>query len=624
MASPTVETILQQHDGDVVAAADACAALPKDERSALLQSWQHWPGMADQTKRGARRDFLRVFSISAERAAASAAAAPEPPASPLRQRMVMFAELDIPLDGQFGCASLSELEDLLGSATQHDLREAALRTRRGVSVPASALAKFFLDEASFEPLRKPSKERRPAVDNSKPGAAAPARDGPVFRNSPLKRNSKPQDTSSAFSTSSESDSPDSEDIADVRPSRLHFDDLPRAPNSAPPPAPAAAGAGSAPALTSASHVMQSCIQLSEPGASADAVLTLSIIEDSLRVPELQPGALQLFEALAQRSQGRTEPTKSSLSSGTFLASIHTPAKLTGSAWPMAAPSYTFARRKDISCAPLVTSLVESIVHTSATTVTITLRTAPCAALATSSGVFGWAELWCGGGARLTRELWEPLRVMKMPPGSPNSDASRVLAGALGLTLSNITQAVPFCDDEGTQRLLSVALMTVASVRALQEAMLDAPTCACILLDNWLTFLNTQAILPTWIAQEQTTKAVLQARQPPPTERTGQRSVSARQSRQYKTSPAADFTQDDPAKFKWCSNCHSPSHSLLDCFSVTERFKNAIARGQDPDRFRSKLLQDLKAKWTKKGAAFMDHYRVSPPCTIEQLRAKLPA
>ena len=28
MASPTVETILQQHDGDVVVAADACAALP--------------------------------------------------------------------------------------------------------------------------------------------------------------------------------------------------------------------------------------------------------------------------------------------------------------------------------------------------------------------------------------------------------------------------------------------------------------------------------------------------------------------------------------------------------------------------------------------------------------------
>jgi len=342
------------------------------------------------------------------------------------------------------------------------------------------------------------------------------------------------------------------------------------------------------------------------------------------VPELQPGALQLYEALAQRFHGRMEPTKSSLSSGTFLANVHTPAKLTGSAWPLAAPSYTFARRKDISCAPLVTSLVESIAPTSATTVSITLRVAPCAALATSSGVFGWAELWCGGGARLVRELWEPLRAMKPLLGSASSEVHRMLAGALGLMLSNITQAVPFCDDEGAQRLLSVALMTVASVRALQEAMMDAPACACTLLENWLTCLNTQAILPTWIAQEQATKAVLQARQPSRIESTVQHPTPARQPRHLKTNAPSNFTQDDPTKFKWCSHCHSPSHSLLDCFSVAERFKNATARGQDPERFRSKLLHDLKAKWTKKGAAFVDFYRSSPPCTMDQLRAKLPA
>jgi hypothetical protein len=99
-----------------------------------------WSGLPDQTKRGAARDFARIFANSAaNHPPTPTAVATSPAHSALRQRMVMPQELDIPFDSQFGCASRTVLADLLESAPQHDLREAALRLRTGLSVPAATV-----------------------------------------------------------------------------------------------------------------------------------------------------------------------------------------------------------------------------------------------------------------------------------------------------------------------------------------------------------------------------------------------------------------------------------------------------------------------------------------------------
>ena len=365
------------------AAAAACGGLPKQARSDLLAAWMDWPGQPDQTKRGAVRDFKRIFSISAQ--------PPSPPTvttspthSALRQRMLMLQELDIPIDVQLGCASRAELADLLDSASQHDLRDTALRLRTGLSVPAADLVEFSLSIASFPAQSRAAKLHRavhaPAASASS-SMATPPRLRPSFPNSPLKR-APPNARTRTDSDSSSSDSYDSQDVADARPVRPPLQ-LPAPPRPTEP----RADASRSYSVSDRQPLTAACVTLAEPGAESSAQLTLAIIEDALRVREIRPGALQLFEALALRADA-PPPKPSSLSSGTFLARVHTPISSPGGRWTMAAPSYTFARRKDLSCAPTVQSLVTAITPSGPQSVRITLDNKQASDLAASSGVYG--------------------------------------------------------------------------------------------------------------------------------------------------------------------------------------------------------------------------------------------
>jgi len=220
---------LSLFEGEVSEAAAACAALSKPLRTSLLNSWMFWTGLADTTKRGALRDFKRILSNSAPAPApAPAAAAIQRPSdsasiSALRQRIMMFQELEMSLDPQFGCSSQSELADLLASASQHDLREAALRTRTGLGVPSDNLVEFFVRNATFESSIRSTKLRRTSAasvssDASSTRSRPSTSRAPAFPDSPLRR-APPRAGAGADSMSSSSDSYDSDDIADARPVR---------------------------------------------------------------------------------------------------------------------------------------------------------------------------------------------------------------------------------------------------------------------------------------------------------------------------------------------------------------------------------------------------------------------
>ena len=476
------------------------------------------------------------------------------------------------------------------------------------------LADFFVGNAIFPIQERNAKVPRVGLAPAASAAGTPLtppRQRPSFPNSPLKR----APTHAAVmldSDSSSTDSFDSEDIADARPARAALQ----------PPSPirtAQPGRAQPRNPSGGLPITTSCISLAEPGADSSAQLTLAIIEDALRVPDIRPGALQLFEALAIRA-GTPPPKPSSLSSGTFLARVHTPLSSPGGRWTMAAPSYTFARRKDLSCASVVQFLVATISPTSAQSVDITLDNARCSELASSSGVYGWAELWALAGARLVRELWEPFLSATPPPSASATDLCDLLWGATGLFLANVTQPVAFCDDPGAQRLLSVTLMTLAATKALQETMTEAPDKAYGLLISWLSSLHDKARLPMWISQEQATKAALQAHaaQAPP------QAVAGSTIRSNKLRPATPrkLAADDPSMFKWCSSCSSPTHSLRDCFSVIGRLKGAASRGQDTTKLISKLIKDYKAKWVKKGPAFASFYNANPPCSLNFLQDRI--
>lgn len=122
--------VLRLADGDVTAAADACSSLPKALRMEMLKDWASWEGIPDPTKRGALRDFSRIFScarFSAHTPASSATSADSGSTpSALRARINLFSELGFDFDASLGCASVDELASLLETASVHDLREAAL------------------------------------------------------------------------------------------------------------------------------------------------------------------------------------------------------------------------------------------------------------------------------------------------------------------------------------------------------------------------------------------------------------------------------------------------------------------------------------------------------------------
>jgi len=193
---------------------------------------------------------------------------------------------------------------------------------------------------------------------------------------------------------------------------------------------------------------------------------------------------------------------------------------------------------------------------------------------------------------------------------------------VGLTFAKICEKVALCDAHGARKLLGIALLTLAASKSLSEAMQDAGHAAHGLLSNWLRFINDKALLPLWISQEHATKAVLESHHRPQYRSGAAHATTApgpMSSR--RTAPKSDYT-DTPASFKWCSSCHSATHSLLNCFSLPDRFANATARGQDPEKFLATLLQEHKAKWSKKGPQFAAAYRSHPPCSAKQLRAKL--
>jgi len=290
---------------------------------------------------------------------------------------------------------------------------------------------------------------------------------------------------------------------------------------------------------------------------------------------------------------------------------------------MAAPSYTFARRKDVSCAPLTNYLVTSITATGDATVDICLDSASCASLASASGVSGWAELWSLAGARLVHELWEPFRSLSVVPTGSFADIQSALSGATGLFLANVTHMVAFCDDDGARRLLAIALMTMASTKSLHETMAEDHSKAHSLLMGWVAHIRDKALLPMWLSQEQATKAVLQAHAASSTTHSPHpRSDNTQVPQRVRVESPRRVSHDTPETFKWCSSCASPTHSLLSCFSVVGRIKAAKARGQDTARVLGKIIKDHKAKWTKKGQAFADFYASNPPCSLAQLHAKV--
>jgi len=154
----------------------------------------------------------------------------------------------------------------------------------------------------------------------------------------------------------------------------------------------------------------------EDTSEANPLLTLAVLEDALSVPELRPGALQLFEALAMRATAQkyrntfaikllhkaynqhqgAHPTPAhaqcrtahrlsarpvracSLPSGTFLARVHAASAGAGKSWDILQPSYTFKRRKDISSATVVAHLVSAIDATSGDSVSVVLNSELCA------------------------------------------------------------------------------------------------------------------------------------------------------------------------------------------------------------------------------------------------------
>ena len=369
----------------------------------------------------------------------------------------------------------------------------------------------------------------------------------------------------------------------------------------------------------------------EDTSEANPLLTLAVLEDALSVPELRPGALQLFEALAMRATAR--PVRAcSLPSGTFLARVHAASAGAGKSWDILQPSYTFKRRKDISSATVVAHLVSAIDATSGDSVSVVLNSELCASLATTGGVFGWAELWTGGGACLVHEWILPLRTLAVPPGTSGQAASMALAGATGVTLANIVQASALCDDDGARRLLAVALVILLPAASVREAMAEEPAAATGLLQEWQASLAQKALLPLLLSQEQANKAILKAQGTPPPHTSAppdqpqyrpRGPPSSRRAGLRAPGLAAPDRADSPGTFKWCSNCRFTTHGLRNCFSVAERLQNMAARGNDTSKFIAKLLKEHKSKWIKKGPDFAAYFEANQLCSADHLRAKLP-
>ena len=522
---------------------------------------------------------------------------------------------------ELGCESMEELAALLQNAPPHDLREVAMRV--GIrSCAQEDLVQRFVSQANFVPesdLFKPKRARRQAGASELPAAAPrlPAARS-LFPGSPLRAASAV--ASKTFQDLSDSSSEDSssEEETDARPTRL--------------PLPAISAASNHSHAELGFQVLRSRIQLSGNPNDTDAHLTMAILEEALQVPAVRPGVIQLFEALAVRAGAR--PVKAySLSSGTFHATVHMPSAGSGGHWTMSKPSYMAKRRTDVSAELVVRRLVasmEAVNHGGADAdMVITLEPQLCSALATASAVYGWAELWSGGGARAMFEIWAPLLNMQADPSQSAAVADEILAGATGLALGNIIHKVGLCDDEGAMRLVSVALVTLVAVAALREAMSDDLSAAAKLLVNWKEQLMSNARLVLLISQDQANRAILVAKPALATApTTAARAVVALAPESRPTSKVArkghiigSEHNDELDKFAWCSNCRSPTHNLWDCISLGERITGLRARGKTADQLITKLVGECRVKWSSKGPTFASEFAKRPGWTVAALKAK---
>lgn len=345
--------------------------------------------------------------------------------------------------------------------------------------------------------------------------------------------------------------------------------------------------------------------------------TLEVLREAAQRPRVKGAVDRLLKAATAHLRARKFPRKLQHNAGTYYGE-HRPVLLVDApaAWVKDELSFNFRRDATLGADAVALDWVTGVRVAEGGQLHIQLDRDISAHMATSSGVFGWAEAASAAAGVAAREIWQPFLEWDTTEARSDTNAADTLWAKTTRMLSRAVGVVAICDEQGLQRLLAISFAMLQAVAALASA---AATCHEAvwrrLLQLWLDDLQQKALLGNFKlsmhrnsvllsspdshrAQPSAARQYVLAERPQSGEKQGAREKSKKLARQF---------DDDPDTFVWCSVCHTHRHCLWACSAMPRDLQRRTKRGESTQTAADTLIKATRRKYEQKGPAFVEAF-----------------